>query len=222
MLASVHRDLLQALSTKNTRARKKHTLTKTTMDTESIMFKRGLEYAKKILSYSVNTRYFTHPRMCVCVRKHVYVCLYTCVGERTHECNEIYKYVCNYMCVYIYINIYMYVHIYVCIYIYTYIYIYIYIYIYTLEQVRRLDLKQCTGLNKCADLKKCADLNLKDLRQLEKVRRLRKVRGLQKVHQLVNVLFFHVSPANPTKVSFSQNKLSISGTCDHPRRYRLQ
>jgi len=62
--------------------------------------------------------------MCVFVRKRVYVRVPTCVelvGERTRECDWIYKFV------YIYVSIYIYIH----------------IYIYTLEQVRRLDLKQC-------------------------------------------------------------------------------
>ena len=87
-----------------------------------------------------------------------------------------------------------------------------------------------------ADLKKCADLNLKRIRQLgkvcllskvrglrwlekgcsswyETVRRLQNVRSLPKVHEHVTVLFFHVSPANPTKVS--SVKSSAESYCTH-------
>ena len=57
----------------------------------------------------------------VFVPKRVYVCVYTCVGQRTQKCNWIYIYIDLH--VYIYIHLNWYVYIYVCIYIYLYIHI---------------------------------------------------------------------------------------------------
>jgi len=91
-LASFRRDLLQALFTKQ-HTRKKETHTNRDhdhhRDTESIMFQGGLDGAKKNISFSVKARFLTHPPMCVFGHKHVYVCVYTRVGERKHECNWI-------------------------------------------------------------------------------------------------------------------------------------
>jgi len=83
----------------------------------NLMFQGGPDGAQKFLSSSVNTIFFTPP-ICVCskfVRKHVYACVYTCVGERTQGCNCIYIHICIHMYIYTYIykyiNIYMYINI---------------------------------------------------------------------------------------------------------------
>ena len=57
------------------------------------------------------------------VPKRMYVCVYTCVGQRTQKCNWIY--------IYIDLHIYIYIYIWICMYISIYVYIYIYTYIYT-------------------------------------------------------------------------------------------
>jgi len=134
-LTFVHWDLLQTLFTKQ-HTRKKETHTDREHDghrTKSVS--RRSWWCK---NYSMNTRFFTPPRRCVFVHKRVYVCVYTFVGEQTHNCNWIYIFVYLFMYIYICIYTYEFVYIYIC------TYVYIFIYIYILEQVRRLDLKQCT------------------------------------------------------------------------------
>ena len=62
------------------------------------------------------------------VHKRVYVCVYTCVGQRTQKCNWIHIYIDLHIYIHLHLN--LHVHIYVC--------IYISIHTYILEQGRWL------------------------------------------------------------------------------------
>jgi len=76
-----------------------------------------------VANYLVNTRFFTPSPWRVFVPKRVYVCVYTCVEQRTQKCNWIYIHIDLHVCIYVHLNLYVYI--YVCIYIYLYIHIYL-------------------------------------------------------------------------------------------------
>jgi len=107
-LTSVHPDPFQALLTKE-HTRKKQTHTDKVYDGHRVKsISQRSWYSKK---YLVNTRSFTPSPWWVFVRKRGYVRVYTCVGERTHECNWMYIYFDLH--IYIYIHTYMYTYIYI-------------------------------------------------------------------------------------------------------------
>jgi len=82
-------------------------------------FKGELIVAKLFSKYPILYPLF----LWVFVPKRVYVCLFSCVGQRTQKCNWINIYINLHTYIYIHLNLYVYI--YVCIYIYLCIHIYL-------------------------------------------------------------------------------------------------